>query len=115
MDALELCRARRGEPIRAVQLDSLFVLDERAVKLILLLELARAEDVVARGVLRRPLELDLVFRVVGTRLQGVGVVLHRRVPVAGARGVPAFSERTPGRAPRYERGDDEQCDKPSFH
>ena len=114
-DALELGRAGGGEAIRAVHLDGLLVLDQRPVELIFLLEIARAEDVIARGVLHRPLELDLVFGVVRARLERLLEVLHRRIPIAGARRFAPFPEGPPRGTPRHEHGHDEQRDQPSSH
>ena len=74
----ELRGARLGEPVRRVQLQRLAVLEQRPVELILRLELARAADVLARGALHRPLERDLVLRVVGVLLHGLREV--RRPP-----------------------------------
>ena len=103
-------RARRREAVRRVHLDGLLVLDQRARRARPSASSSRAaRDVLARRVLRRPLELDLVFGVVGARLQRLRVVLHRRVPVAAARRVAPLAEGAARGAPRHQHGHDENA------
>ena len=89
--------------------------NEGGVELVGLLELAGARDVIARRVLRRPLELDLVFGVVRARLQRLGKVHHRRIPVARPGRLAALAEGPARGTPRDEGGQHQQYNQPAFH
>ena len=97
-DPLEFGCPCRRQSIRRVHLDGLLVFEQRRVELILRFEITRLADVIARRVLHRPLELDLVLRVVRARLECRRVVLHGRVPIAGTRRFAPLPERPTGRA-----------------
>ncbi len=78
---LELRDLGRDQPVLAIQLQRAAILRQRPVELILLLEFARLLDVHARRFFLRALQVDLVFRVVGVRLNRLREIRDRGVPV----------------------------------
>ena len=63
-----------GQPVRGIQLERAFVLDERGIELIVVLEFVSAAQMFARSILCGALEGDLVFGLLGALLERLGVV-----------------------------------------
>src|SRR5262249_57164192 len=78
------------------------VLAARRLELIVRLVVARAIEVDARGDEHRPLERDLVFRLVRRRLNGRAVVSNRLVVIALPAGLVATGQGIPCRTGRWD-------------
>ena len=96
---LELGGLRLRDPVGAHDVERLLVLGQRLVELVLLLEVPRPFEVHAGRFFLGAAQVHLVFAVVRIRLDGLGEIAHRRVPVGAVHRVLPLAERARGRAP----------------
>jgi hypothetical protein len=108
--AIELGDLGRRQAIARIVLARQPVLAERRLELILLLESVRALEVGARRRLHRPLQRNLVIRVVRRRLDGPAVRRHRFVQISSAHRHFALTERLACRAPTGRQRQDNDAD-----
>ena len=112
--SLQLDRLRCRQAVRRVHLDRLAVRQQRRVDVAFQFEVACTRDVLARSILHRTFELDLVLRLVGALLQRARVVRDGGVPITRPRRFLAAAERTAGSAPGREDREHDQNHKPLF-
>ena len=108
----ELDRPRRGQTVRRVELQRAPVFEQRRIELILRFELVRAADVLARGILRRPLERDLVFRACRVSPGPPSCIRDGGVPVADPRRLLPLAEGAARRAPETSSAENDDDGQP---
>ena len=109
--ALDLEHLGRDLAIRRIVRTGAAVLPQRVLEPFLGLEHASHVEVLVRGGPHCLLERNLIFDAIGIGLDCLPVVVHRRVPVAGARGALAEPEGLARRAPSQPHGCHEQQDE----
>ena len=112
---LELGCLGDGGAIGRIEFQRPLVLRERAIELILLLEILRLLDVRPRRFFLRALQVNLVLDIVGISLHGLGEVGHRRIPIRDPRRLLAVAEGVSGSAAGGERGQEQKAYESTCH